>query len=79
MADPLSLFTAGASNGTKNAIRAFGPSAEQSATDIATILRLIPEEIEYLPKFVELLANQTDNEFELRALRDIEDVKALVQ
>ncbi|KAF2467978.1 ClpP/crotonase [Lindgomyces ingoldianus] len=74
----LSLFTAGSLNGTKTAIRAWGPSPEQSDADIATILRLFPEEIEHLPRLIELSDNQTANAFELGALRDIKDVEELV-
>jgi enoyl-CoA hydratase/carnithine racemase len=74
----LSLFTAGSLNGTKTAIRASGPTVEQSDADIATILRLFPEEIPFLPRFLELTGNQTANAFELGALRDIKDVEKAV-
>jgi enoyl-CoA hydratase/carnithine racemase len=74
----LSLFQAGALNGTKSAIRAWGPSVEQSDADIATIFRLFPEEIPNLPRFMELSENQTANEFEMGALRDIRDVEKLL-
>lgn len=74
----LSLFQAGALNGTKTAIRAWGPSVEQSDADIATILRLFPEEIPHLPRLLELTENQTANAFELGALRDIKDVEKLL-
>ncbi|KAF2803284.1 ClpP/crotonase [Mytilinidion resinicola] len=71
----LSILPAGALNGTKTAIRAFGPNVGQSDADVATILRLFPEEIPLLPRFLELTDNQTANAFELGALRDIRDVE----
>jgi enoyl-CoA hydratase/carnithine racemase len=74
----ISLFTPGALNGTKTAIRASGPSVEQSDADVATILRLFPEEILFLPRFLELTGNQTANAFELGSLRDIKDVEKAV-
>ncbi|KAF2730294.1 ClpP/crotonase [Polyplosphaeria fusca] len=73
----LSLLPAGGLNGTKSAIRANGPSVEQADADVATILRLFPDEIGYLPRLIELSENQTAGEFELGALRDIKDVERL--
>jgi enoyl-CoA hydratase/carnithine racemase len=75
----LSLFQAGALNGTKTAIRASGPSVEQADADIATIFRLFPEEIPHLPRLIELTENQSANAFELGALRDIKDVEKLLK
>ena len=79
LASRIAIFDAGALNGTKSAIRAFGPSAEQSAADIATILRLFPEEQKILPKWLLLSQNQTRGEFELDSLRSIEDVRKLYE
>ncbi|KIV77999.1 hypothetical protein PV11_09767 [Exophiala sideris] len=79
IASRIAIFDAGALNGTKTAIRAFGPSAEQSAQDIASVERLFPEEIQILPKYLELSENQTLNAFTLGMLRDVESVKELYE
>ncbi|KAG0646758.1 hypothetical protein D0Z07_6117 [Hyphodiscus hymeniophilus] len=79
LASRIALFDAGALNATKTGIRANGPSSDQVAADIASILRLFPEEQVLLPKWLTLSQNLTANEFTLGALRSVGEVEKLYQ